>query len=56
FTMFSNLTGQPSISLPTYQTKNDLPIGIQLTAAKGREDLLLVLSEQMENQGFLNIR
>lgn len=47
FTPHANLTGQPSISLPTYQTEQGLPIGIQLTAAKGREDILLSLAEEL---------
>ena len=55
FTIFANLTGQPAISLPTYRTAAGLPIGIQLSAAKGREDLLPALSRQLESQNFLNI-
>ena len=31
FTIFMNLTGQPAISLPTYQTAAGLSIGIQLS-------------------------
>lgn len=56
FTMFANLTGQPSISLPTYERPDGLPIGIQLTAAKGREDLLLALSEEVEKHGKLKVK
>ncbi|MBS4750380.1 amidase [Carnobacteriaceae bacterium zg-ZUI78] len=48
FTQQANLTGQPAISLPIYQTKNGLPLGVQLTARKGREDILFALSEQLE--------
>lgn len=48
FTVQANLTGQPSISLPTYQTAQGLPIGVQLTAAKGREDILLSVAEEYE--------
>ena len=48
FTQQANLTGQPSISLPTYRRADGLSIGIQLTAAKGREDLLLGISELFE--------
>ncbi|MCK3881825.1 amidase [Streptococcus suis] len=55
FTQQANITGQPAISLPTYQTPQGLPIGIQLTAAKGREDLLLQLADQMEAAGLLNL-
>ncbi|CYV29590.1 amidase [Streptococcus suis] len=54
FTQQANITGQPAISLPTYKTLQDLPIGIQLTAAKGREDLLLQLADQLEQAGLLH--
>ncbi|HFI0350776.1 TPA: amidase [Streptococcus suis] len=55
FTQQANITGQPAISLPTYVRADGLPIGIQLTAAKGREDLLLQLADQMEAVGLLNL-
>lgn len=53
YTALPNLTGQPAISLPTYETKEGLPIGIQFIAAKGREDLLLGIAEQFELAGLL---
>ncbi|MBF0778805.1 amidase [Streptococcus cuniculi] len=53
FTQQANLTGQPSISLPLYQTAQGLPIGVQLTAAKGREDILLFVAEELEKLGEL---
>lgn len=53
FTQQANLTGQPSLSLPIYQRTDGLPIGVQLTAAKGREDLLLELAQQLEQEGHL---
>ncbi|HGK7332268.1 TPA: amidase [Streptococcus suis] len=49
FTQQANITGQPSISLPTHVTKEGLPIGVQLTAAKGREDILLQLAQDLED-------
>lgn len=55
FTQLQNLTGQPAISLPTFVREDGLPIGVQLTSAKGREDLLLALSEQIEESGFLKM-
>ncbi|MGT2935367.1 amidase [Streptococcus castoreus] len=55
YTALPNLTGQPAISLPTYETKEGLPMGIQLIAAKGREDLLLAIAEQFETQGLLKV-
>ena len=45
-----NATGQPAISLPTGFTSDGLPIGIQLVAAYGREDLLFRIGAQIENE------
>lgn len=53
FNQLANLTGQPSISLPVYQTPSGLPLGVQATAAKGREDLLLALAQLLEDQQLL---
>ncbi|HHT7802741.1 TPA: amidase [Streptococcus suis] len=55
FTQQANITGQPSISLPTYKTPQGLPIGVQFTAAKGREDILLQLADHLEAAGLLNL-
>jgi amidase len=33
------MTGQPAISLPLHWTPAGLPVGVQLAAAYGREDL-----------------
>ena len=53
YTQLANLTGQPSISLPTYVTEKGLPLGIQFMAARGREDLLLQVGKLFEeNYGF----
>lgn len=49
FTQQANLTGEPAISLPTHLTKAGLPIGIQLTAAKGQEELLLQIAKLFED-------
>jgi amidase len=48
FTTHFNVTGQPAISLPLYWNGDGLPIGVQLVAAYGREDLLLALAGQLE--------
>ena len=54
FTQQANLTGQPSISLPVYRNEQGLSLGVQLTAAKGREDLLLHLAQQMEERSVFS--
>jgi amidase len=43
-----NITGQPAISLPLHWSDDGLPIGVQLVAAYGREDLLLRVAAQLE--------
>jgi amidase len=48
FTQPFNLTGQPAISLPLHWTPVGLPIGVQLVADVGREDLLLLVAAQLE--------
>ena len=48
FTAGFNSTGQPAISLPLHQTDEGLPIGVQLVAELGREDLLVRIAAQLE--------
>jgi amidase len=48
FTAPFDITGQPAISLPLHWTEDGLPVGVQLAAAYGREDVLLRLSAQLE--------
>ncbi len=48
FTAGFNTTGQPAISLPLHVNDAGLPIGVQLVAAYGREDLLLRVAAQLE--------
>jgi amidase len=48
FTAAFNATGQPAISLPLHWSEDDLPIGVQLVAPLGREDVLLRIASQLE--------
>jgi amidase len=43
-----NMTGQPAVSLPLHWNGQGLPIGVQLVAAYGREDLLIRVASQLE--------
>ncbi|HHX07168.1 MAG TPA: amidase [Erysipelothrix sp.] len=47
FTMLANITGQPAISLPLHTHQQSMPIGIQLMAEKGQEQLLFEISHQL---------
>jgi amidase len=47
FTANFNVTGQPAISLPLHWSEG-LPIGVQLAAGFGEEDLLLRVAAQLE--------
>ncbi|MEZ5271177.1 MAG: amidase family protein [Ilumatobacteraceae bacterium] len=48
FTPAFNSSGQPAINLPLYWNADGLPIGVQLVAAYGREDVLLRVAAQLE--------
>ena len=48
FTGQFNQSGQPAISLPLYWNADGLPIGVQLVAAFGHEDLLIRVASQLE--------
>ncbi|MFX0578439.1 amidase [Nocardia nepalensis] len=56
FTALHNVTGQPAISVPTGATADGLPIGVQLAAAPGREDLLLGIAAQLEELDRWSLR
>jgi amidase len=48
FTAAFNISGEPAISLPLAQSREGLPIGVQLVAPYGREDLLFQVAAQLE--------
>jgi amidase len=43
-----NVTGQPALSLPLYETTEGIPVGVQLVGPPGRDDLVLALGAQLE--------
>ena len=48
YTAQFNMTGQPAVSLPLHWTPDGLPVGVQLVAGYGREDLLIRVASQLE--------
>ena len=48
FTTHFTVTGQPALSIPLHVSADGLPVGVQLVAAYGREDLLIQVAAQLE--------
>jgi amidase len=48
YTMPWSITGQPAISLPVHWSDGGLPVGVQLVASYGREDILIRVAAQLE--------
>lgn len=55
YTQLANLTGEPALSLPTYVSSNGLPLGIQLNAATGEDNLLLEFGHLFEENNQLKL-
>jgi amidase len=48
FTPAFNMSGQPAINIPLHRNADGLPIGVQLVAAYGAEDVLFRVASQLE--------
>lgn len=48
FTPWANFCGAPAVSLPVHQTASGVPVGVQLMAQPGQDELLMSLSGLLE--------
>ena len=46
--MLQNITGQPSISIPTYWSDNNIPLGVQFASTYADEYTHISLAAQLE--------
>ena len=46
--LLQNITGQPSISIPTYWSKDNIPLGVQFASRYADEHTLISLAAQLE--------
>jgi amidase len=44
----ANVSGHPAVSLPAGLDGDGVPVGVQLLARRGREDVLLSVAAQLE--------
>jgi len=51
-----SLTGQPALSLPLHHTNGGLPVGAQLVAAHGADEMLLRLAEDLQTAADWTLR
>ncbi len=48
FTPLHNAAGTPSMSVPGYWSADNVPVGVQIAAGLGREDMLLEIAYELE--------
>lgn len=53
FTQLANLTGTPSLTLPTHLTKDGLPMGVLFNAQANQDSLLLQIGDLFEKSSAL---
>lgn len=56
FTQVYNLIGEPAISLPTYISKEGLPLGIMLNSSWGNDRILLQFMQYFNDKNMLKIK
>jgi amidase len=51
-----SLTGQPALSLPLHHTDDGLPVGVQIVARRGADELLLRLAVELQRAADWTVR